>query len=423
MQENISVEYKTIKQTIISPLLTFMSIAFLGGSGFGISLSLVSLILEDRNISSEVIGWTIAITTVGVMTGLPLVPRLMRKPGAKKSIYTMSLAGVIVISFYSLIDGPLLAFFLRIISGFIFGILWVFIENLLLRIAPKDKKANWVTLYAVAFLFGVGAGPTLMSMISSAGIDWAAFGFANIPSGYVNPSHAVAMIMLLALEITRHIITVRLLKNSPNMPPPITVSLRKLFSICKLIPVALIAAVICGAIEIGMVSLGPVYLLRQSISASDALIFTASFFFGGALFLLVIQMFWKGGNEKRILVLTLILMTIGIMVLKSTIDLWHTDAWYRFAPILLFCIFGASTYLLFCISLLMIIPVLSDSDLIFGNSAIVLLQTFAGSIFPPFAGYMMDGSPHWGLPVSMLIVTVTSLFLIIPILKRSVSTT
>lgn len=417
MQDEFVINQRLSKIISVNPLLKFMAIAFLGGVGFGISLSLMSLILEDRGISSNIIGWTIATSAFGVVAGLPLIPKLMRTIGTKKAVFAFSLSGVLIIGIYLLVNGPFLAFLLRFISGFIFGVLWIFIENILLRIAPKEKRATWVTLYAIAFLVGIGAGPTLTSIITSLDIDWGQFGFSFFPSGSVNPSHAVVIIMLIVIEFARHTITMVLVKKSPKLSPPKPINKGKLIRVCQLIPISLLAATVCGAIEIGVVSLGPIYLLKQSISVSDALIIIASFFFGGAVFLLIFQMFWKGGQEKLILISTLILMTVGIIAMKDTVDLWHSDQWYSIAPIVLFCVFGATTYLLFCISLLMIIPALDDSDLIIGNSAIVLFQTVAGSAFPPFAGWLMDKNPQWGLPVSMLIVTVVSLIFIIPNLK------
>ena len=141
------------------------------GFTLGLMFPLLSLIMEARGLSSDVIGYNAAMQPLGIVLSIFAIPALVRNFGAKKVVIAAGLLTATVILAYPFAPVFWWWFGLRILHGFFVSTLFAISEAWIVRFAEGPYRSRILALYTSVLAASFGGGPVL---ISFTGIDGAA---------------------------------------------------------------------------------------------------------------------------------------------------------------------------------------------------------------------------------------------------------
>ena len=141
------------------------------GFTLGLMFPLLSLIMEARGLSSDVIGYNAAMQPLGIVLSIFAIPALVRGFGAKKVVIAAGLLTATVILAYPFAPVFWWWFGLRILHGFFVSTLFAISEAWIVRFAEGPYRSRILALYTSVLAASFGGGPVL---ISFTGIDGAA---------------------------------------------------------------------------------------------------------------------------------------------------------------------------------------------------------------------------------------------------------
>ena len=140
------------------------------GFTLGLMFPLLSLIMEARGLSSDVIGYNAAMQPLGIVLSIFAIPALVRGFGAKKVVIAAGLLTATVILAYPFAPVFWWWFGLRILHGFFVSTLFAISEAWIVRFAEGPYRSRILALYTSVLAASFGGGPVL---ISFTGIDGA----------------------------------------------------------------------------------------------------------------------------------------------------------------------------------------------------------------------------------------------------------
>ncbi len=155
------------------------------GFAFGMTYPLLSLILELRGVSSDMIGINAAMTPIGILLISPAIPALTRRFGARNVAITAAAVTAIAIISFKLFDTLASWFLIRLIQGMTISVLFVLSEAWITGSAGDANRGKIIAIYASVLSGAFGAGPLLISFIGVEGWTPFALGAAVVVVGIV----------------------------------------------------------------------------------------------------------------------------------------------------------------------------------------------------------------------------------------------
>jgi len=155
------------RQRLINLLAAVCAITVFGFT-FGLMFPLLSLILEARGISAEVIGYSAAMHPLGIVLSVFTIPALVRRFGAKRAVLGAGILTAAVIISYPFLPIFWWWFVLRALQGFLVSTLFAISEAWIVRFAEGPWRSRILALYTSILALSFGGGPLL---ISFTGID------------------------------------------------------------------------------------------------------------------------------------------------------------------------------------------------------------------------------------------------------------
>jgi MFS family permease len=155
------------------------------GFAFGMSFPLLSLILETRGVSSDMIGINSAMSPIGILLFSPVIPVLAKRFGTRNLAIAAAIVTALVFLSYRVFDSFSAWFVIRLIQGMSISTLFVLSEALIVGSTGDHNRGKIVAIYASVLSGSFGAGPFLIGLI---GIDgWTPFvlGAAVMVAGIV----------------------------------------------------------------------------------------------------------------------------------------------------------------------------------------------------------------------------------------------
>ena len=331
------------------------------GIAIGLGLPLFSMILEKRGIPSTLIGLNSAMAGVASMLAAPLTTRLAHSYGvAKTMIVAVFVSSVSALSFY-FADAFWMWFPLRIVFHGATTMLFILSEFWINATAPPKRRGQLLGMYATGLGLGFAVGPLVFSAVGSEGII---------------PFAAGAIIILFAA------VPIFLARNSsPSLDDDTN---HNFLRFIWLVPMASAAAFIYGAVQVGGLSLFPIYATRMGFSESQAGFLLTVMALGSIAFQIPIGMLSdRMRNRRALLGLMALFGLICTFLLPLVIGNWMATS-------VLPLFWGACVSGMYTVGLSHLGSRLTGSDLVGANAAFIFCYAVGTIVGPQSVGALMD---------------------------------
>src|SRR5690606_16435935 len=217
------------------------------GIAMGLGLPLLSIIMEKRGISSTMIGINSAMAGIAAMAAAPFRTRLAHDWGTSTTMLgAILLAAVSGLGFYY-IENFWLWFPLSLVFHGATTMLFILSEFWINAAAPPRRRGLVLGIYATVLSLGFATGPLIFSLIGSDGVLPFALG--------------AAIILLAAVPIFIARGESPIIDEKPEL---------HFMRYILLVPTATAAVFIFGAVQVGGLSLLPIYGTRAGFTESQA---------------------------------------------------------------------------------------------------------------------------------------------------------
>jgi MFS family permease len=342
---------------------------------YGLSVPLLSLILQDRGIGGTLIGTQAAVQSLAILLVSPLLPHYMSKVGPAILMLSAILVSLVAFLLLPFFPSMLAWFALRFIIGAAGSVLWVCGEAWINQVTEDSTRGRVVALYSMAVSAGFALGPAVLSVTGSRGLT---------------PFFVSGSVMLLS---ALPLLTV--VRNSPRLTGKRSGSLPAYF---RLAPVAMLLCALFAAADGMLISFLPLYGKDLGLSEGRALYLIVFFGIGGIVGQIPIG--WLADRVDRMLIATmctgLVIVTCLAMPFVISIQTWN---------LLYMLVFGAVFSGIYTIALVIIGQQFKGADLA-AASALFGVMWGAGTVVgPQLGGLAYDYFPPHGIPLSLALLT------------------
>jgi len=342
---------------------------------YGLSVPLLSLILEDRGVGGTLIGSQAAIQSTAILLISPFLPRFMSRAGPAVLMLGAILVSLVAFVLLPFFPSMLAWFVLRFIIGAAGSVLWVCGEAWINQVAEDATRGRVIAIYSMAVSAGFALGPAVLSMTGSQGL--APF----IVSGSV--------MLLSALPL------LTVLRGAPRLTGDRSGALLGYF---RLAPVAMLLCALFAAADGMMISFLPLYGEDVGLSETHALYLIVLFGVGGIVGQVPIG--WLADRVDRMLLATLctflVVATALAMPFAIALAPWN---------LLYMLVLGAVLSGVYTIALVIIGQQFKGADLA-AASALFGVMWGAGTVLgPQLGGVAYEHLPPHGIPLTLAFLT------------------
>jgi MFS family permease len=340
------------------------------GFALGLMFPLLSLLLEQRGYSDDIIGLNAAMSPIGILIFSVFIPSLSRRYGHKRVAIVAALVTAVLILSYKVLWPIEWWFVLRLLQGMSVSTLFVLSEAWVVKFSEGRHRGKIVALYASVLSVSFGAGPLLISII---GVDgWAPFVIGAV----------VLILAMIPIALVRDTI-------SDDEPEPST-SFVQFFPKA---PVLLMSILTFAVFDAATLALLPVYGVRVGLDTQIASAALSALVIGNAVLQLPIG--WLADRYRKRLVMTwlAVLTAVLLLALPFVMGTW---AMWPLLPVL-----GAAGAGLYTVGLAELGDRFQGEELIAGSAAFSTMWgtgALIGSTIGGVAMYLMG--PH-GLPLAL----------------------
>ena len=341
------------------------------GLALGLTMPLVSLRLESWGYGSFAIGVMAATPAAGVLLGALISGRLAARLGTPRLMRWCLLSGAFSVGLLALLQSYPVWLLLRLLIGVQLTVVFILGESWINQLAVEKWRGRLVALYGTGYALSQLSGPVLLTFIGTADDRGFWLGVGLLVCGSL-------------LLVGRG--------GAPRVDPH-SASGRGLFAFCAKLPAIAWAVVLFAGFEAMILTLLPVYGVRQGFTQAVALTMVTVVVVGDALLQLPIG--WLADRVSR----QTLFKGCGIVLLLSSLGippLLHGPAIW---PVLV--LFGASAGGLFTLSLILIGERYRDDALVRANAHIAQLWGIGCLIGPLTTGAVSQWVSGHALPLMM----------------------
>ncbi len=352
---------------------------------YGLSLPLLSLVMDANGVSDTLIGLSASVQSVGIVLLAPLLPRYMSRSGPAVPMLGAILVSLVAFLLLPVFTGVAAWFALRFVIGAAGGVLWVCGDAWINQVATERIRGRVVAIYGVAVAGGFSLGPLLLSFTGSEGVA---------------PFLVSSAIMLLS---ALPLLTV--FRIAPSMHGERVGGLHHYMVLAPLPMLMCLAYAISEAI---MLALFALYGIEQGLTEKQGLYLITLMGIGGMVGQFPIG--WLADHMNRLLLAALSILFVALasfaIPVVITLPIWN---------LILMSLFGAVATGVYTIGMVMIGEQFKGADLA-AASALYGLMFGAGSILgPSIGGVAMESLPPHGLPLSIAVMF--AVFLPVPVIS------
>jgi MFS family permease len=342
---------------------------------YGLSVPLLSLILEDRGFGGTLIGTQTAVQSASILLVSPFLPRYMRRTGPAILMLGAIIMSIVAFGMLAFFTSMTAWFLLRFSIGAAASVLWVCGEAWLNQVADDATRGRVVALYSMAVAGGFALGPVVLSVTGS--------------DGYV-PFVVSGAVMLLS--------AVPLLPVLRSAPPLSGEQTGSLFQYFLLAPVAMLLCALFAAADGMLISFLALYGKGVGLSEARALYLITLMGIGGIAGQIPIG--WLADHVDRMLLATMsILLIVG-----TSLAMPHVIGHYPW-NYLFMILYGAVLSGIYTIALVIIGEQFKGADLA-AASALFGVMWGAGSVLgPQLGGVAYDYLPVHGIPLTIAVMS------------------
>jgi MFS family permease len=153
------------QQTDLRNLIAACSAIGVFGLAFGMTAPLLSLLLEQQQVSAELIGLNSAMMPLGILLFAPVIPYLSARMGPRRLAIIASLITCLLFLCYKIFDNLAAWFVIRTLHGMSISILFVLSEAWIIGSVVDEHRGKVVAIYASVLSISFAAGPALVGII------------------------------------------------------------------------------------------------------------------------------------------------------------------------------------------------------------------------------------------------------------------
>ena len=362
---------KTERAANIRTLIAACAAITVFGFAFGMTYPLLSLILESRGVSSDMIGINSAMMPLGILLISPAIPIATKRFGARNVAITAAIVTALAILAYKAFDTLAAWFLIRLVQGMTISVLFVLSEAWIVESAGDKNRGKVVAIYASVLSGSFGAGPLLISFIGIEG--WTPFALG-------------------AVVIAIGILPFMLIRENPDADPEES-SPSGIFDFAPKAPMLLLAVGVFSIFDAASLSLFPVYGVQNGLDIATSANLLTALILGNMLLQLPIGWLADRFEHRWVLTGCALITTVCLLILPLVI--LSPMKW----PLLILA--GTAGYGVYTVSLASLGNRFSGIELVNGASAFALVWGF-GALFGSVAGgwVMLGFGPH-GLPAGL----------------------
>ncbi|MDG1579581.1 MFS transporter [Pseudomonas sp. GOM6] len=343
------------------------------GLALGVTMPLVSLRLESWGYGNFAIGVMAATPAIGVLLGALLAGRLAGRFGTTLVMQLCLLLGAVSVALLALVQHYPVWLGLRLFLGVALTVVFILGESWINQLAVEQWRGRLVALYGTGYALSQLSGPLLLSVLGT-GNDlgfWTGTGLLIFGS-----------LVLLGRS------------GAPRVDAH-SASGRGLWGFCTRLPTIAWAVMLFAAFEAMMLTLLPIYGLREGFTQEVALLMVSVVVVGDAVLQLPIG--WLADHMSR----RTLFRSCGLVLLVSSLAiplLLHTPLIWP-----LWVLFGASAGGLFTLSLILIGELYRDDELVRANAHVSQLWGLGCLIGPLLTGALSQWLTGHALPLLMAV--------------------
>jgi MFS family permease len=341
------------------------------GISYGIGYPITALTFEQWGVPTWLNGLVGSAPALAILICLPFFPKLVGRLG---TISAMALGCCLVGAGFLLMplfQSPEAWLILRFIMGAGLALPWLVGETWINTVATDKTRGRMLALYSMALFSGFAVGPFILNQVGIAG--WVPF-----LTGAGGILLAVVPIVMAATL-------------APRMPEhPET----GIFGAVLLAPVAMIAGVVGGLLELGHFAMLPVYAMQSGSMEAEALRLLTVFMIGGIVLQFIVGWLADRVSARTVLIGSALLFALVAASLPIT-----SDPWLRAAAVFVMGGLGIGFYTL---GLTHIGQRVRVHDLAVANAAFLITYQVGAMVGPTVGGIAMGiWQPH-GFVVAMI---------------------
>lgn len=139
------------------------------GLSLGLTLPLISLVLERQGYHSSLIGLAAAMPALGILLGSPLTPWLVRRIGARRALLVGLAGNIATILPMPWTESYALWLLLRFVMGAADALLFTVSETWVNQLAEEHNRGRLVAIYITVLSSFFASGPLLIGLTGSEG--------------------------------------------------------------------------------------------------------------------------------------------------------------------------------------------------------------------------------------------------------------
>jgi len=344
------------------------------GFAFGMTYPLLSLILESRGVSSDMIGINSAMMPIGILLFSPVIPFAAKRFGARNVAITAAIVTALVILSYKVFDTLAAWFLIRLVQGMTISTLFVLSEAWIVGSAGDQNRGKIVAIYASVLSGSFGAGPLLISFIGIEGWTPFVLGAAVVAIG------AIPFIFI----------------REDTQAEPEETPASGILGFAPRAPMLMAAVGTFAVFDAASLSLFPVYGIQNGLDLATSANILTALILGNVLLQFPIGWLCDKFPHRFVLAGCALITSVTLVFLPGVID--SGLKW----PLLI--LMGTAGYGVYTVSLAALGDRFSGIDLVNGSASFALVWGF-GALFGSVSGgwAMLGFGPH-GLPISLALV-------------------
>ncbi len=339
------------------------------GLTFGMTYPLLSLILESRGVSTEMIGINSAMMPIGVLLFSSVIPVATRRFGARRVAVIAAVVTSMLILAYKVFDDLAAWFILRLIQGMSMSTLFVLSETWIVRFAGSEHRGKIVAIYGSILSASFGTGPALVGWLGIEG--WLPF-------------------VIGAVVILFGVIPLTLIEESETAQPEES-KISGFFEFASKASTLLAAVAAFAIFDAATLSLLPVYGIQTGLTITTAATALTALVIGNVFLQFPIGWLADKFPHRFVLAGCALVTTAMLLVLPlvmATVWMW---------PVLV--IAGATGYGVYTVALTSLGDRFEGGELVNGAASFAVMWGIGALFGATAGGWTMAGFGPHGLPV------------------------
>lgn len=357
------------RQRLLNLIASIAAITVFGLT-LGLMFPLLSLIMEERGIPADVIGYNAAMQPLGITLAVFAIPALVGRFGAKLVVIGAAYLTALVILAYPATPVFWWWFLLRFLQGFFVSTLFAISEAWIVRFSEGPWRSRLLAIYTSILAASFGGGPALISVT---GIDG------------VLPFAIGAVVLAIA---TIPIFFVRDAQGQEAEEAPLSV-----LSFMRKAPILIAAVGIFAVIDAANLGFLPVYGVKKGFDQETAALALTAFVVGNTV--LQFPIGWLADHFPR----RIVMAGCGVVTAAACALIPASFGTFWLWPVL--TVAGAASAGIYTVSLAELGDRFSGRELVTGTACFATtwgLGALAGSLI---AGWSIQAFGPDGLPYTL----------------------